>query len=279
MNTARIYNLFCEYIEKQYGSIHTQRAYKSDVKHFLNSVDKFDEDSLNAYVFQLHKENVTNRTIRRKLSSVSIFFNFLKDSGFLDKNPVDFLEKPKISKNLPSFLDIDDMINLLGRIDNTRDRALFELTYSSSLRASETVSLNVEDIDFKHLRMRIKRKGGKTAYIPITQRAAEFVENYVGSRKSGALFLNRYNKRISTRSLQKIVKKYALSSIFKDISPHTLRHSKATHLLNSGMDIRILQKFLGHSSIRATQIYTHLNIEELSKTYDASHPLAKNDEE
>lgn len=279
MNTARIYNLFCEYIEKKYDSVHTQRAYESDVKHFLNSVNNFDEDSLNAYVFQLHKENITNRTIRRKLSSVSIFFNFLKDSGLLDKNPVDFLEKPKISKNLPSFLDVDDIINLLGQIDNARDRALLELAYSSSLRASETVSLNVEDVDFKHLRMRIKRKGGKTAYIPITPRAAEFVESYVGNRKSGALFLNRYNKRISTRSFQKIVKKYALSSIFKDISPHTLRHSKATHLLNSGMDIRILQKFLGHSSIRATQIYTHLNIEELSKTYDASHPLAKNDEE
>ncbi len=277
MNIAEIYSEFCGYIEKRYTSVNTQRAYISDVAHFLSEVDVFDEEHINVYIFNLHKKGLTNRTIRRKLSSVSLFFDFMKHKGFMDKNPLEFMEKPKTDKKLPKFLDIDDVAHMLETIDNKRDRALIELIYSSSLRANEAMSLNVEDVDLVHLRIRITRKGSKVSYVPLTNRAKRYLEEYIDKRTNGALFLNRYGKRLSTRSLQKIVKKYAIGSIFKDISPHTLRHSKATHLLNSGMDIRLLQKFLGHSSIRATQIYTHLNLAELAKTYDKTHPLAKNE--
>ena len=279
MNTAKIYSKFCEYVEKHYTSVNTQRAYIRDVGHFLNETTTFDEDHINLFIFKLYKKGLTNRSIRRKLSSISLFLNFLKKNALIAKNPLEIMEKPKTEKNLPKFLDVDDVVRLLEKIDNKRDRALIELIYSSSLRANEAVSLNVEDVDFEHLRIRVKRKGSKVVYVPITNRAKTHLEEYVDKRKRGALFLNRYNKRLSTRSLQKIVKKYAMQSIFKDISPHTLRHSKATHLLNSGMDIRLLQRFLGHSSIRATQIYTHLNLTQLAKTYDKTHPLAKNNNE
>jgi len=279
MNTAKIYSEFCEYVEKHYRSVNTQRAYIRDVGHFLDETTIFDEEHINRFIFKLYKKGLTNRTIRRKLSSVSLFLNFLKKNALIEKNPLELMEKPKTDKNLPKFLDVDDVVRLLAKIDNKRDRALIELIYSSSLRANEAISLNVEDVDFEHLRVRVKRKGDKVVYVPITNRAKTYLEEYVDKRKSGALFLNRYNKRLSTRYLQKIVKKYAMQSIFKDISPHTLRHSKATHLLNSGMDIRLLQRFLGHSSIRATQIYTHLNLTQLAKTYDETHPLAKGSNE
>ncbi len=279
MNIAKIYSEFCEYIQNRYTSVNTQRAYIQDVGNFLEFVRIFDEDHIGLYILSLHKKGLSNRSIRRKLSSVSLFFNFMKRKNLIGKNPLDTMEKPKIDKNLPKFLDVDDIVRLLEKIDNQRDRALIELIYSSSLRANEAMSLNVEDVDLEHLRVRVKRKGGKIAYVPITNRAKRYLDEYIAQRKNGPLFLNRYNKRLSTRSLQKIVKKYALQSIFKDISPHTLRHSKATHLLNSGMDIRLLQRFLGHSSIRATQIYTHLNLSQLAKTYDKTHPLAKNGNE
>ncbi len=226
----------------------------------------------------LKKQGVGARSINRKLSSVSAYFNFLKSRNIIDKNPVDFVDKPKMEKKLPVFLDVDEIIGLLNSIENKRDRALLELIYSSSLRASETVLLNIEDVDCNNFRIRVQRKGDKVSYVPVSRRACKFIMKYIKDRKNGALFLNRYGNRLSTRSLQKIVKKYSLNSIFKDISPHTLRHSKATHLLNSGMDIRLLQKFLGHSSIVATQIYTHLNLKELAKTYDKTHPLAKDEE-
>ncbi len=282
MNIAEIYSEFCEYIEKRYNSINTQRAYIQDVSHFLDELDevnKFDEDHINLYIFKMYKKGLTGRTIRRKLSSFSLFLNFIKQKRLIEKNPIELMEKPKIDKFLPKFLDVDDIEHLLNKIDDKRDRALLELIYSSSLRANEAISLNIEDVDLEHLRIRVTRKGAKVVYVPITKRAKRYLEYYIGERNRGALFLNRYSKRLSTRSLQYIVKKYSLKHIFKDISPHTLRHSKATHLLNSGMDIRLLQKFLGHSSIKATQIYTHLNFRELAKTYDKTHPLARQDSE
>ncbi len=277
MNIANYFKDFCRYIESKYESEHTKRAYVKDVEEFLEKIGKDEEVSIDRYVVLLKEKGLSNRTIRRKLSSVSTFFGFLKSIGAVDRNPVDFVEKPKMEKRLPKFLDVDDVHNLLEKIENKRDRAMLELIYSSSLRANEAVSLNIEDVDLSNLRIRIKRKGSKVSYVPITKRAKRYLEDYINSRANGALFLNRYGKRLTTRSLQNIVKKYALHNIFKDISPHTLRHSKATHLLNSGMDIRILQRLLGHSSIKATQIYTHLNLSELAETYDKTHPLAKNE--
>ncbi len=270
-------NEFETYLRRTYTSPNTMKAYIKDVQEFLDLGCSFDMDGLNKYLKVLVDRDIKNSSIVRKLASLSIFFEFLKERNIVEKNYVKLMDKPKLQKKLPKFLDIDETVSLLESIKDRRDRAIVELLYSTSLRAGELVGLNVEDVDFENLRLRVKRKGGKIMYVPFSKRAAFYLKEYIQERKEGALFLNRYSQRLSTRSLQKIVKKYALSSIFKDISPHTLRHTKATHLLNSGMDIRLLQRFLGHSSIKATQIYTHLNLKELAETYDKSHPLAKDE--
>ena len=266
---------FEAFLESKYSSINTKRAYIKDVDDFLRQGFPFSLDGLNMYMKLLFDRSVKPSSISRKLASLSVFFDFLKERGIIQKNYVKLLDKPKVKRSLPKFLDLDETIALLESVKHPRDRAILELLYSSSLRASELVGLDVKDVDFEHNRVRVKRKGGRSVYVPFSERAKRFLKEYVKDRKEGALFLNRYGERLSTRSLQKIVKKYSMRSIFKDISPHTLRHTKATHLLNSGMDIRMLQRFLGHSTIKATQIYTHVNLKQLSEIYDKAHPLAK----
>ena len=268
---------FEAFLESKYSSINTKRAYIKDVDDFLRQGFPFSLDGLNMYMKLLFDRGVKPSSISRKLASLSVFFDFLKERGIIQKNYVKLLDKPKVKRSLPKFLDLDETIALLESVKHPRDRAILELLYSSSLRASELVGLDVKDIDFEHNRARVKRKGGRSVYVPFSERAKRFLKEYVKDRKEGALFLNRYGERLSTRSLQKIVKKYSMRSIFKDISPHTLRHTKATHLLNSGMDIRMLQRFLGHSTIKATQIYTHVNLKQLSEIYDKAHPLAKDE--
>ncbi len=268
---------FEAFLESKYSSINTKRAYIKDVDDFLRQGFPFSLDGLNMYMKLLFDRSVKPSSISRKLASLSVFFDFLKERGVIQKNYVKLLDKPKVRRSLPKFLDLDETIALLESVKHPRDRAILELLYSSSLRASELVGLDVKDVDFEHNRVRVKRKGGRSVYVPFSERAKRFLKEYVKDRKEGALFLNRYGERLSTRSLQKIVKKYSMRSIFKDISPHTLRHTKATHLLNSGMDIRMLQRFLGHSTIKATQIYTHVNLKQLSEIYDKAHPLAKDE--
>ncbi|AEA34431.1 site-specific tyrosine recombinase/integron integrase [Hippea maritima] len=274
---STVINEFEEYLNSKYSSKNTIKAYLTDTQEFLKNTKGFDRDDVEVFLVKLFDRGLSSSTITRKLASLSIFFEFLKLKGKVRINPLRVIDKPKQKKMLPKFLEVDDVVALLEGIKDKRDRALFELIYSSSLRASEALGLDINDIDFENLRIRIRRKGGKVVYVPISQRAALFLKDYLKDRKEGPLFLNRYGKRLSDRYLRRLIKKYALSSIFKDVSPHTLRHSKATHLLNSGMDIRLLQRLLGHSSIKATQIYTHLNLKELAQTYDSTHPLAKDD--
>jgi len=268
---------FEAFLESRYSSLNTKRAYIRDVSEFLSQGFPFTLDGLNMYMKLLFDKGIKPSSISRKLASLSIFFDFLKEQGVVEKNYVKFVDKPKVKRSLPKFLDMDETVALLESVKDKRDRAILELLYSSSLRADELVGLDVEDVDFEHNRLRVKRKGGRTVYVPFSERAKRFLKEYLRERSNGALFLNRYGRRLSTRSLQKIVKKHSMASIFKDISPHTLRHTRATHLLNSGMDIRMLQRFLGHSTIKATQIYTHVNLKQLSEIYDKTHPLSKDE--
>ena len=278
MSTANeILKSFEQYIDAKYASQNTKKAYLSDADEFLELTNGFDLENVQKFMQILFNRGLKPASIIRKLASLSVFFEYLKESGLVDKNYAKLVDKPKNVKKLPKFLDVDETIALLDSVKNKRDRAILELLYSSSLRASELLGLNVEDVDFENLRVRVKRKGGGVVYVPFSERAKRFLDEYIGARKSGPVFLNKYGKRLSDRYLRKLVKKYSFGSIFKDISPHTLRHTKATHLLNSGMDIRLLQKFLGHSSIKATQIYTHVNLKQLAETYDNTHPLAKDE--
>ena len=265
------------FLKKHYTSKYTIKSYLSDAKEFVEKGYSFDKEGIRQFIFDLLDTEKSASTINRKLASLSVFFEFLKSMGVVDKNYVKLTEKPKNDKYLPAFLEVDEIVGLLENIKNLRDRALLELIYSSALRAGEVLGLNVEDIDFDKLKIRVRRKGAKEMYIPISKRASDYLKAYINGRQEGPVFLNRYGKRLSDRSLRKIVKKYALKTIAKDISPHTLRHSRATHLLNSGMDLRLLQKFLGHNTIKATQIYTHLNLKQLAKVYDNSHPLSKDE--
>lgn len=217
---------FESYLKSRYSSPNTIKAYLGDVKEFLKLSSGFDTDGVEAFLSVLFKKGLSVSTITRKLASLSVFFDFLRQKGVVDTNPLDVIDKPKQSRPLPKFLEVDEIIALLEGIKDKRDRALVELIYSSSLRASEVLNLNVEDVDLDNLRIRIKRKGGKEVYLPITERAARYLKEYIKDRTGGPLFLNRYGKRLSDRYLRKLIKRYALSSVFKDISPHTLRHQR-----------------------------------------------------
>ncbi len=269
---------FLEFLKNNYQSHYTVKSYFLDVCQFIdyNKTYTANEKDINAYILFLAKNKKSPSTIKRKLSALSIFYRFLKKSGIYNFD-MDNLIRPKSPKNLPKFLDIDETINFLEQIEPLRDKAIIFLLYSSALRVSELANLNIEDINFLNNTIFLTRKGNKQMTVPASPKALNILKSYLKDRKKGSVFLNKFGKRLSERSIENIVKRHARKILFKDISPHTLRHSRATHLLNNGMDLRILQRFLGHSSILATQVYTHLSLQDLVKAYDAFHPLNKKD--
>ena len=269
---------FLDFLLTNYQSKHTVNSYFMDVCQFIEYKKTYivSEQDINTYILFLSKSKKSPLTIKRKLSALSVFYDFLKRSGIYNFN-LSGIVRPKSPKSLPKFLDIDETIVFLEKINSLRDKAIISLLYSSALRVSELVNLNIEDINFSNKAIVITRKGNKQMSVPVSPKTIDILKNYIGDRFNGPIFLNKSGHRLTTRSIENIVKKYARKSLLKDISPHTLRHSRATHLLNNGMDLRILQRFLGHSSILATQVYTHLSLQDLIKAYDAFHPLNKND--
>ena len=270
---------FGNYLNFSLGySNHTKRAYLGDVKQFLSickkEAGKVKENDIEKFIFCLYNKNISMSTILRKLSALSTFYRFLIETDKVKENPFQLISRPKKEQNLPSFLSVDEVFLLIDRIKNERDKTIIELLYSCGLRASELTSLNRKDI--QENTVRVKGKGGKERIIPLVDRAERTLNNYLRKIEvKEALFTNRQGKRLTTRSIQNIIKKYGLSVLFKNISPHTLRHSIATHLLNSGVDIRIIQEFLGHSSLKSTERYTHLNLSELINEYEKAHPLCE----
>jgi site-specific recombinase XerD len=271
-----ILNNFLDYLKGTYQSKQTIKSYFLDVSQFIRHTKtyKVSENDINAYILFLSKGKKSSSTIKRKLSALSVFYDYLKKSGIYN---FDFnsIVRPKTSRPLPKFLDIDETITLIENIQSLRYKSIMFLLYTSALRVSELVNLNIEDINFSNNTIFITRKGNKQMSVPASPKALITLKDYLGDRKNGPVFLNKYKQRLTTRSIENIVKKYAKNILLKDISPHTLRHSRATHLLSNGMDLRILQRFLGHSSILATQVYTHLSLQDLVKAYDAFHPLSK----
>lgn len=226
-------------------------------------------------------------SVGRKLAALKTFYKFLLREHVVEMNPAELISIPKKDQMLPGFLNIDEIFGLLELPDKTkvfglRDRSILELFYASGLRVSELVGLDIENIDINIRYVRVTGKGRKERIVPVNDKALQVIKNYLEMRKNAikntgekALFINKYGKRLTRRAVGLIVKKYMIQSgINKHISPHSLRHTFATHLLDAGADLRLIQEFLGHSSISTTQIYTHTSMDKLMKVYDDAHPRA-----
>ena len=282
---------FIDFLKGEKGvSPHTLRAYSKDLSEFLSFIDKkpksIDNLDIRSFLAFLHHKKLKKTSIARKLATIRSFFKYLHREGYVNKNPAKLVSSPKVPKNLPRFLTIDEIFTLLDKPSGdtfraTRDKAILELLYSSGLRVSELTSIDISDLDFKESLIRAKGKGKKERIIPIGSKAMDAIQNYLPERislrkKSMALFLNNRGSRLTQRSVRRILLHYSrMINLKGDLSPHTLRHTFATHLLHEGADLRSIQELLGHSSLSTTQKYTHVDIAYLTEVYDKAHPLAR----
>ena len=273
-------------IEKNY-SPHTLINYKRDLEDFkvfaTRPVEKLDYFVFRKFLASLSAKGVTKKTQARKISTLKSFFKFLMREGYIKTNPALSVAYPKLEKNLPKFLTEEEMKKFLDSLPQSnileiRNKAMFELLYSSGVRISELIGLNTEDIDTISWVIKVKGKGKKERLLPLGTAAQRIVEKYLDERSSAAkaLFLNRFGKRLSAVGIRKAINKSAgVLAAREKISPHVFRHSFATHLLNRGADLRSVQELLGHSSITTTQVYTHLTVDSLKKVYQKAHPRAR----
>lgn len=282
---------FLRYLEIEKGvSPHTLRAYRKDLEAFSSHVKSKVEDiglnDIRGFVAEEINSGHKKTTAGRRLAAVRSFLKFLYREGYIKSNPAKLVPTPKLPKMLPKFLSVDDVFSLVEKPEGigflpARDRAILELLYSSGLRVSELAGLNAEDINVREGLVKVKGKGKKERIVPVGTKAVEaiktyFIERVLLKKKDGAFFLNRNGARLTDRSIRRIVIKYAKAiGVNSRIGPHTLRHTFASHLLQGGADLRVIQELLGHSSLSTTQKYTHLDITHLMDTYDKAHPLAK----
>ncbi len=248
---------------------------------------KADVNTIRAFLAFLTQENYSKATTARKLATLRSFYKFLVRRGKVATSPVAPIRTPKQEKRLPRFLDAEQMNALLESPDtNTmlgaRDLAIMETLYSSGLRVSELVALNLTDVDFLGEVLHIRGKGKRERLTPVGSTALQSIQRYLSFRDTdprkanfdqNALFINKHGQRLSTRSVRRKLDKYLLQAgLDPRISPHTLRHSFATHMLNNGADLRVVQELLGHQSLSTTQVYTHLTTDQIKETYDDAHP-------
>ena len=245
-------------------------------------------DALRAYLAFLNEKDYSKATVARKLATLRSFYKFLVKRSHITSNPVVSIRTPKQEKRLPRFLEYDEIKRLLATPPvNTwlgaRDRAMLETLYSTGIRVSELVALNMDDVDFLGEVVHVRGKGKKERIAPIGSSALQTIQHYMEYRNKRAqsngnfdakvLFVNKHGQRLSTRSVRRKMDKYLkIAGLDPAISPHTLRHSFATHMLNNGADLRSVQELLGHQSLSTTQIYTHLTTRKLKEVYDGAHP-------
>ena len=240
---------------------------------------------IRGFIAQQIRNGLSKTTAARRLASVRSFLNFLCREGFIKSNPAKLVTNPKSEKRLPNFLSVDDVFNLIEKPDgigflHTRDRAILELLYSSGLRVSEIAELNVDDVNTKEGLVKVRGKGKKERILPIGSKAIDAIRSYAVEKmllkkKDRAMFLNRSGARLTDRGVRRVVVKYSrMIGINGQIGPHTLRHTFASHLLQAGADLRVIQELLGHSSLSTTQKYTHIDITHLMDVYDKAHPLS-----
>lgn len=274
-------------------SPHTLAAYRCDLAQLLAfairdkgaavSARDFDHLLLRRYLAGLSK-STKKSSIGRKLAAIRSFFRFLLRRGIITKNPAELIATPKKEQQLPFHLDIDQATTLMETPDEDqkyalRDRAILELLYSSGLRVSELTGLDIGELDLAGGMARVTGKGGKERIVPVGSRALEALQKYLDVRSdneaSGAIFLNTRGGRINRRSVARVIDAHVMRiAAFKRISPHTLRHTFATHMLEGGADLRAIQELLGHASLSTTQKYTHVSIDRLMEVYDKAHPKA-----
>ena len=286
-------NEFTEYliIDKKYSE-NTIKAYNNDLKKFKNfiknkTINNLDENSIKDYIKYLNKENNDTKTISHNISTLRSFYKFLLIEKKVNKNPMEYIELPKTKKSLPKTLSIEEIDKLLD-INLTdafsfRNKAMLELMYSSGLRVSELINVKIHDIDVSNCIIRIMGKGSKERIVPLGDYAIKYIELYLKEYReklikrelNDYLFLNNHGNKMTRQGFFKILKQIAKEKNIKtEFSPHTLRHSFATHLLNGGADLRSIQEMLGHSDISTTQIYTHVSKEKLKENYNNFHPHA-----
>ncbi len=297
--------VFLNYLRQERGaSEETCRAYASDLEQFHRYLKKnargaghiriadITPDSIRGFFCVLHG-NKKNATRARKLSTLRSFYCYLNDRGLYPDNPAQAVASPKIRAKVPSFLDVDDVFHFLDSLQSSalrpesswrraRNWALFECLYSIGARVSELVGLNESDVDFNQGLVRIRGKGKKERLVPIGHKALEALSAFRsnldaqsprGRTSASHLFPNASGGRLTSRSVHRILKaEMTRCGLWQHLSPHGLRHTFATHLLNSGADLRAIQEMLGHSSLSTTQRYTHVHLDQLMKIYDAAHP-------
>ena len=286
-------NQYIEYIfQVKNLSPNTASSYKRDLLKLssymeslgIASYSKITDDIGTGWIGSLFSSNNNPRSIQRHLSSAKGFFKFLKKNSIIESSPFELVNAPKTPQHLPDVLSPEDVEQLLSLkpvdVLEIRDLAIVELMYSSGLRVSEAANINLEDFEEEMSFLRVLGKGSKTRLVPIGRYAKAAIENWILERskysdKSSALFINLKGSRLTVRSIQLRLKRLALKQGLPPIHPHMLRHSFATHMLESSGDLRTIQELLGHSSLSTTQIYTKLDYQHLVKIYDQAHPRAK----
>jgi len=291
-------DLFVDSISSEKGySENTCRAYRHDLKEFAeylaghNGDDKSapevpDALMIKSYMGFLYKKN-KKLTMARKLSALRSFFRYLFRQGLIADNPTDSIMTPKQDQMVPLYLTVDEMFRLLDAVQTNiltdlRNRAMFETLYSCGIRVSELAGMDQTDVDFENSSIRVLGKGNKERIVPIGKKALAAIKAYRGSLDAGSgisflqdgpLFLNLRNGRLTPRSIARLLDKLVVDcGMVTPVSPHVLRHTFATHMLDAGADLRVVQELLGHKSLSTTQRYTHVSIDRLMETYDKAHP-------
>lgn len=295
---------FLDYLALEKGfSENTIAAYRNDLHQLAGFVEEeaakrgtippwaaFDRQAMMTYMLDLKGRGYAATTVARKVAAIKSFFGFMVAEGILKQNPTEGVSSTKVGKSLPKPISIDQVHRLLAEPaklstpEAKRDKAMLELLYATGMRVSELVSLNLADLDAEGGYVRCFGKGHKERLIPVHERAVGAVKDYLDgvrprlarNREEKALFLNRRGERLTRQGLWQILKGYAKSAeLGAEITPHTLRHSFATHMLSGGADLRSVQELLGHANISTTQVYTHLTTEDMRRAYQKSHPRAR----
>ncbi|MBA7601241.1 Tyrosine recombinase XerC [subsurface metagenome] len=302
-----VFNRYINYLEaERNASPYTVRNYTTDllgsknIKGFftfltergIKSLDKVDRHLLRDYLAYLAEQDLVKASIARKLSAIRSFYRYLVREEILPVNPMQETSSPKLDRRLPAFLTIEEITRLLDKPDSAtpqgqRDRAFMELLYASGLRVSELVGLNLEQVDLDSREIRVLGKGSKERMVLMGEPAAAALIAYLdegrlellSDKRGSAVFLNYKGGRLTERSVQSILEEYAhRAGIGKKVHPHMLRHTFATHLLDGGADLRVVQELLGHASLSSTQVYTHVSKSQAKKVYLAAHPMAQEEE-